>query len=146
MARSNRLSRRRRPCVRRLLPENAREHRAQRDRDWVAAGSVTEPPRRWPSAISGPDGLPPVRSDRLKLSEPALAGLERPGSATLVGQMLQRGIMDFGWRSRIRNMLEKDPTVSFDEIAEVLNRKKHVHRPPGAKQWTAAIVRKAYVS
>lgn len=43
-------------------------------------------------------------------------------------------------------MLEKDPTVSFDEIAEVLNRKKHVLRPPGAKQWTAATVRKAYVS
>ncbi len=53
---------------------------------------------------------------------------------------------DFGWRSRIRRMLEKDPTVSFDEIAEVLNRKKHVLRPPGAKQWTAATVRRAYVS
>jgi hypothetical protein len=53
---------------------------------------------------------------------------------------------DFGWRKRIRQMLEDDPTLSFDKIAEALNRKKDKHVPPGAKVWTAKLVRKAYVS
>jgi hypothetical protein len=54
--------------------------------------------------------------------------------------------MDFGWRSRIRRMLEKDPTLSFANIAEALNKKKSVRVPPPAKSWTAKLVRKAYVS
>jgi hypothetical protein len=53
---------------------------------------------------------------------------------------------DFGWRSRIRAMLEKNPTTSFQEIAEALNRKKDVQPPPGAKRWTAEVVRRAYRS
>jgi len=54
--------------------------------------------------------------------------------------------MDFGWRKRIRTMLEDDSTLSFEEIAEALNRKKHVHVPPEAGSWTAEIARKAYTS
>jgi hypothetical protein len=53
---------------------------------------------------------------------------------------------DFGWRKRIRGMLEKDPTLSFERIADALNKKKHVHVPPKADSWTAEIVRRAYVS
>jgi hypothetical protein len=54
--------------------------------------------------------------------------------------------MDFGWRTRIRSMLQQDPTLSFEKIAEALNMKKRVHVPPEAESWTAEIVRKAYVS
>lgn len=54
--------------------------------------------------------------------------------------------MDFGWRKRIRGMLEKDPTLSFERIANALNKKTTVHVPPPAKSWTAKLVRKAYVS
>ena len=54
--------------------------------------------------------------------------------------------MDFGWRKRIRRMLEKDPTLSFAEIAEALNKKKNVRVPPPSPSWTAKLVRKAYVS
>lgn len=54
--------------------------------------------------------------------------------------------MDFGWRKRIRRMLEKDPTLSFERIAEALNRKKGQLVPPEADSWTAEIVRRAYVS
>ncbi len=54
--------------------------------------------------------------------------------------------MDFGWRKRIRTMLERDPSLSFDKIADALNKKKRVHRPPKAESWTAEIVRKAYAS
>jgi len=54
--------------------------------------------------------------------------------------------LDYGWWTRIRRMLEKDPSLSFAEIAMALNRKKEVHVPPEAESWTAEIVRKAYVS
>lgn len=54
--------------------------------------------------------------------------------------------MGLGWRSRIRSMLKKDPTLSFTKIAEALNRKKTVLVPPPAESWTAKLVRKAYVS
>jgi hypothetical protein len=54
--------------------------------------------------------------------------------------------MDYGWRTRIRAMLEKDPALSFEAIAEALNRKGSVDVPPPYKSWTAALVRKAYVS
>src|SRR5438552_3660191 len=40
--------------------------------------------------------------------------------------------MDFGWRKRIRRMLEKDPTLSFEEIAEALTRRSMcTFRPRG---------------
>ena len=54
--------------------------------------------------------------------------------------------MDYGWRNRIRSMLEKDPTISFEKIAEALNRKRTVLVPPGGDEWTAEIVRRAYAS
>jgi hypothetical protein len=53
---------------------------------------------------------------------------------------------DFGWRTRIHAMLVKDPTLSFEKVAEALNGKKSVPGPPGGKPWTAKRVRKAYVS
>ncbi len=53
---------------------------------------------------------------------------------------------DYGWRNRIRAMPEKEPNLSFEDIAETLNEKKAVFVPPGAESWTAALVRKAYAS
>src|SRR5947207_9468898 len=53
---------------------------------------------------------------------------------------------DYGWRNRIRAMPEKEPNLSFEDIAETLNEKKAVLVPPGAESWTAALVRKAYAS
>ena len=50
---------------------------------------------------------------------------------------------DYGWRMRIRRMLEKG--MSLDEIAENLNR-KGIRRPHGSATWSAASVRKAFVS
>jgi hypothetical protein len=50
---------------------------------------------------------------------------------------------DWGWRKQIGTMLAKDKSLA--EIAETLNRKK-VPPVPGTKRWTAARVRKAYVS
>jgi hypothetical protein len=55
--------------------------------------------------------------------------------------------MDVGWRLRIREILEKKPTLSFADIAEALNRKKAtVEVPPPAKSWTAKLVRKVYTT
>ena len=51
--------------------------------------------------------------------------------------------MDWGWRSRIRGMLEKG--MSLGEIAENLNH-KGIRRPHGSATWSAASVRKAFVS
>ena len=51
--------------------------------------------------------------------------------------------MDYGWRMRIRAMLEKG--LSLEQIAEQLNRKR-VPRPHGSQTWTARAVRKAFVS
>jgi hypothetical protein len=53
---------------------------------------------------------------------------------------------DYGWRSRIHAMLEKEPTRSFEELADALNKKKTVLLPPDAEEWTAELVRRAYVS
>jgi hypothetical protein len=44
--------------------------------------------------------------------------------------------IDFGWRKRIRRLLEKDPALSFERIAEVLNRSTftgHPGRSPGRR-------------
>lgn len=54
--------------------------------------------------------------------------------------------MNEGWRSRIRSMLERDPTLSFQEIADALNRKERVLLPPNKRMWAANLVRKLYVS
>jgi hypothetical protein len=50
---------------------------------------------------------------------------------------------DYGWRMRIRRMLEKG--MSLEEIAENLNHKR-VRRPHGSSKWSATAVRKAFVS
>ena len=50
---------------------------------------------------------------------------------------------DYGWRLRIRRMLEKG--MPLDEIAESLNH-KGIRRPHGSVTWTAANVRTAFVS
>src|SRR2546423_596452 len=50
---------------------------------------------------------------------------------------------DYGWRTRIRRMLEKG--MSLEEIAEALNDKR-VRRPHGSVKWSATTVRKAFVS
>jgi hypothetical protein len=41
-------------------------------------------------------------------------------------------------------MLEKNPTMSFEQIAGALNKKVPVHIPPKANPWTAELVREAY--
>jgi hypothetical protein len=51
--------------------------------------------------------------------------------------------MDFGWRMRIRRMLEKG--MSLEEIAKDLTH-KGVRRPHGRQTWSATAVRKAFVS
>jgi hypothetical protein len=50
---------------------------------------------------------------------------------------------DYGWRMRIRGMLEKG--MSLEAIAARLNR-RGVRAPHGSGKWSAAIVRKAFVS
>ena len=50
---------------------------------------------------------------------------------------------DPGWRTQIRTMLANGKSLA--EIAETLNRKA-VPPAHGANRWTAAMVRKAYVS
>jgi hypothetical protein len=50
---------------------------------------------------------------------------------------------DSGWRMRIRPMLEEG--MSLKAIAEKLNRKR-VWAPHGPNRWTAAMVRKTFVS
>jgi hypothetical protein len=51
--------------------------------------------------------------------------------------------MDYGWRMRIRRMLEKG--MSLEEIAEDLTH-KGVRRPHRRQRWSATAVRKAFVS
>ena len=50
---------------------------------------------------------------------------------------------DYGWRMRIRRMLEKG--MSLEEIAENLNH-KGIRRPHGSATWSATTVRKAFVA
>lgn len=50
---------------------------------------------------------------------------------------------DYGWRTRIKRMLKKG--MSLEEIASRLNHKS-VRTPHGTPRWSAALVRKAYVS
>jgi hypothetical protein len=51
--------------------------------------------------------------------------------------------LDWSWRSRIRRLLEQG--MSLEEIAEHLNR-RGIRRPHGNVSWSAANVRKAFVS
>ena len=50
---------------------------------------------------------------------------------------------DYGWRTQIRTLLAKGKSLA--EIAEALN-SKGVPPAHGTNRWTAAMVRKAYVS
>jgi hypothetical protein len=50
---------------------------------------------------------------------------------------------DYGWRMRIRRMLEKG--MSLEQIADDLNHKA-IRRPHGSGTWSADLVRKAFVS
>jgi Recombinase len=50
---------------------------------------------------------------------------------------------DYVWRGRIRRMLEQG--MSLDEIAQKLN-DRAIHAPHGGGGWSAATVRKAFVS
>jgi hypothetical protein len=50
---------------------------------------------------------------------------------------------DYGWRMQVRTLLAKGKSLA--EIAEALNRKA-VPPAHGTNRWTAAMVRKAYVS
>ena len=50
---------------------------------------------------------------------------------------------DYGWRTKIRTLLAKGNSLA--EIAEALN-SKGVPPAHGTNRWTAAMVRKAYVS
>ena len=54
-----------------------------------------------------------------------------------------RGLFDYPWRIKINAMLWK--RMSLEEIAEQLNVKK-VPTVHGTNRWTAASVRKAFVS
>ena len=51
--------------------------------------------------------------------------------------------LDYGWRTRVRTLLAKGKSLA--EIAENLNR-RNVLPAHGTNRWTAAMVRKAYVS
>lgn len=59
-----------------------------------------------------------------------------------IGHVLCNNV-DYGWRSRINTMLKKGR--SLEEIAEALNRKR-IPRPHGTPSWSAANVRKHFVS
>jgi hypothetical protein len=50
---------------------------------------------------------------------------------------------DYGWRKKIMPMLARG--LSLEGIADSLNSQK-VPVPPGRNKWSAATVRKAYVS
>jgi hypothetical protein len=64
-----------------------------------------------------------------------------PDNVRLAHRLCNR--RDYGWRVRINAMLGKQ--MSLEEISEELNRKK-VPTIHGTNRWTAAAVRKAFVS
>jgi hypothetical protein len=90
------------------------------------------PENKW---SPNPDHYPTLKRDH---------GMLKPWNVRLAHVFCNN--MDYGWRTRIRRMLEKDPTLSFEKIADALNKKRSVHKPPGAETWSAEIVRRAYVS
>jgi hypothetical protein len=91
-----------------------------------------------PKSTSPPDWAPsPDHYPRLK----ADGGHLVPWNVRLAHVLCNR--VDYGWRVRIRTMLEKG--MSLEEIAENLNR-KGIRRPHGSATWSATSVRKAFVS
>ena len=89
----------------------------------------SHPPGPWELS---PDHYPKLKSD---------GGHLDPWNVRLSHVLCNRE--DYGWRMRIRRMLEKG--MSLDEIAEKLNH-KGVRAPHGRSKWSAAAVRKAFVS
>ncbi len=85
----------------------------------------------------GPWELSPDHYPRLKSD----GGHLDPWNVRLAHVLCNRE--DYSWRMRIRRMLEKG--MSLDEIAETLNDKR-VRAPHGRGKWSAATVRKAFVS
>jgi len=79
-----------------------------------------------------PDHYPMLKSDGGRLD---------PWNVRLSHVLCNRE--DYGWRSRIKRMLEKE--MSLEQIAERLNQKR-IQTPHGSPRWSASLVRKAYVS
>jgi hypothetical protein len=90
---------------------------------------VTTPRKDW---APSPDHYPILKS---------AGGQLRPENVRLSHTLCNR--RDYGWRTRIRTLLAKGKSLA--EIAEILN---SMRVPPahGTNRWTAAMVRKAYVS
>jgi len=89
----------------------------------------SHPPGPWELS---PDHYPTLKSD---------GGHLDPWNVRLSHVLCNRE--DYGWRMRIRRMLEKG--MSLEEIAEKLN-DKGLRTPHGNGKWSAANVRKAFVS
>ena len=86
-------------------------------------------PNKW---VPSPDHYPILKSAGGKL---------RPENVRLAHIWCNN--RDYGWRTQVRTLLAKGKSLA--EIAEALNR-KGVPPAHGTKRWTAAMVRKAYVS
>jgi hypothetical protein len=89
----------------------------------------SHPPGRWQPS---PDHYPRLKAD---------GGYLDPWNVRLSHVVCNRE--DYGWRMRIRRMLEKE--MSLEQIAQALN-EKGVRTPHGSNKWSAGSVRKAYVS
>jgi len=94
-----------------------------------AFDKVTTPRTKW---APSPDHYPILKSDRGQL---------RPENVRLSHVWCNN--RDYGWRAQIRTLLAKGKSLA--EIAEALN-SKDVPPAHGTNRWTAAMVRKAYVS
>ena len=94
-----------------------------------AFDEVTTPRTDW---APSPDHYPILKS---------AGGQLRPENVRLSHILCNR--RDYGWRMRIRTLLAKGKSLA--EIAEDLN-SKGVPPAHGTNRWTAAMVRKAYVS
>ena len=89
----------------------------------------SHPPGPWEPS---PDHYPRLKSDGGRLD---------PWNVRLSHVLCNRE--DYGWRMRIRRMLEKG--MSLEAIAEKLNH-EGVRTPHGTPKWSAAKVRKSFVS
>jgi hypothetical protein len=89
----------------------------------------TTPLRKW---APSPDHYPILKS---------AGGQLRPENVRLSHVLCNR--RDYGWRMKIKAMLAKG--MALEEIAESLNR-KGVPTQHGGPRWSAATVRKAFVS
>ena len=97
----------------------------------------------WPNPRSAPDNKWSPNADHYPIFRKD-KGERKPWNVRLAH--VECNNQDRGWRTRIDTMLENDPSISFKEIAAVLNGKPSVEVPPPYESWTAALVRKAYVS